>query len=526
MTQPSTFLALSGAFGLTLALVLPWPARGQEGPDAVDRKIMANEKAGSEAMKNLTYLCDEIGPRLTGSKNLRRANEWAANKMKEYGLVEVHQEPWEMPEGWERGIAEARLLEPNTGLKLSLASYGWYPGTKGKIQAPVVALNVASSQDLAKYKGKLKGAVVLSRPPAKLGLADDIDKTAIAKKDPSTDQPMARAADEQRRYIRDLADFLITEGAAAIFTDSAKHYGLLVTTGGWQGKDRPSAGNRLPQLFVAHNHYEMLYRLASRPEPEQTRIELEVRNEYIPGPLAVNNTVGEIRGSEKPEEVVVCGAHLDSWDLGQGATDNGTGAIVVLEAARILGKSEAKPKRTIRFILFTGEEQGLHGSKAYVERHKDEMDKISACLVDDTGTGKIVGVDARHRPVLQPLLAKELAGLKDLGVVSFDNAFISGSDHASFDRAGVPGLLFRQDVAGYRLNHHTQIDTPDRAIEPNLMQAAQVMAISALHIANLDALLPRDKPAAATFRKGRPKDDKKDEKKDDKKDEKKDDKKD
>jgi hypothetical protein len=510
MTLPRAFVALSGSFVLSLGLLLPCPTRGQEGPEGFDQKIMAAEKAGSDAMKNLTYLCDQIGPRLTGSNNLKRANECAANKMKEYGLVEVHQEPWEMPEGWERGIAEARLLEPNTGLKLSLASYGWYPGTKGKIQAPVVALNLSSSQDLAKYKGKLKGAVILSRPPAKLGLADDIDKQSIAKRDPSTDQPTPRAADEQRRYIRELADFLVAEGAAAIFTDSAKHYGLLVTTGGWQGKDRPSAGNRLPQLFVAHNHYEMLYRLASRPAPEQTRIELEVRNEYVPGPLVVNNTVGEIRGSEKPEEIVVCGAHLDSWDLGQGATDNGTGAIVVLEAARLLAKSNAKPKRTIRFILFTGEEQGLHGSKAYVERHKDELSHFSACLVDDTGTGKIVGVDARHRPLLQPLLAKELAGLKELGVVSFDNAFISGSDHASFDRVGVPGLLFRQDVAGYRLNHHTQIDTPDRAIEPNLVQAAQVMAISALHIANLDALLPREKTA---MRKERPSEEKKSEEK-------------
>jgi Iap family predicted aminopeptidase len=369
-----------------------------------------------------------------------------------------------------------------------------------------VALNLTSSKDLVNFKGKLKGAVVLSRPPTKLGLADDIDKQAIAKKEPSPEPSTPRAADEQRRYIRELADFLVAEGAAAIFTDSAKHYGLLVTTGGWMGKDRPSAGNRLPQLFVAHNHYEMLYRLANRPPPAQTRIELEVRNEFIPGPLAVNNTIGEIRGSEKPDEFVICGAHLDSWDLGQGATDNGTGAVVVLEAARLLSKSEAKPRRTIRFILFTGEEQGLHGSKAYVERHKDELEHISACLVDDTGTGKIVGVDARHRPVLQPLLAKELAGLKELDVVSFDSAFISGSDHASFDRVGVPGLLFRQDVAGYRLNHHTQIDTPDRAIEANLAQAAQVMAISALHIANLDALLPRDKPA---FKKDRPRDGKK-----------------
>jgi hypothetical protein len=311
---------------------------------------------------------------------------------------------------------------------------------------------------------------------------------------------MARSFEEQRQYLREIAGFLASEGVAAVVVDSAKHYGLLVTTGGWQGKDRPSAGNRVPQLFMAHNHYELLYRLASRAEPAKTRVELDVRNEFIPGPLAVNNTVGEIKGSEKPDEFVVVGAHLDSWDLGQGATDNGTGSVTVLEAARILARSGIKPKRTIRFVLFTGEEQGLHGSKAYTERHKDELERISACFVHDTGTGKIVGIDARHRPVLKPILEKELVSLKDLGVTNFDSAFISGSDHASFDRAGVPGLMFRQEIAGYRLNHHTQIDTPDRAMEPNLIQGAQVMAVTALRIADLDKLLPRDKPV--TGKKG------------------------
>ncbi len=222
---------------------------------------------------------------------------------------------------------------------------------------------------------------------------------------------------------------------------------------------------------------------------------MEVHNEFLPA-VAVNNTVGEIPGADKADEVVVVGAHLDSWDLGQGATDNGTGAVVALEAARALVKSGLKPRRTIRFILFTGEEEGLLGSKAYVEKHKDELPKISACLIDDTGTGKITGFDAKHRPVLQPLLEKELGSLKDLGVTAFDTPFIAGSDHASFDRAGVPGLMARQEVAGYRLNHHSPLDTVDRAIQPNLVQAAQVMAATALRVADRDDMLPRDKPDA------------------------------
>ena len=238
----------------------------------------------------------------------------------------------------------------------------------------------------------------------------------------------------------------------------------------------------------------MLYRLATRPAPAQDPRRAGDPQQVPPGPVAVNNTIGEIRGTDKPDEVVVVGAHLDSWDLGQGATDNGTGSIVVLETARVLVKTGLKPRRTIRFILFTGEEQGLLGSKAYVEKHKDEMPKISACLVHDTGTGKVVGFDAKHRPVLQPLLEKELASLKDLGVTAFDTPFIGGSDHASFDKEGVPGLMARQEIAGYRLNHHSPADTVDRAIEPNLIQAAQVMAVTALRIADRDDLLPRDKP--------------------------------
>src|SRR5262249_55494425 len=160
----------------------------------------------------------------------------------------------------------------------------------------------------------------------------------------------------------------------------------------------------------------MLYRLATRPAPARTRIEVEVTNRFIPGPVAVYNTVGEIRGSEKPDEFVVVGAHLDSWDLGQGTTDNGTGSAVGLEAARILARCGTPPRRTIRFVLFTGEEQGLHGSRAYVQKHKDELGRTSCCIVHDTGQGKVTGVTVGARPPVRAILEKELAGLKELGV--------------------------------------------------------------------------------------------------------------
>jgi hypothetical protein len=302
-----------------------------------------------------------------------------------------------------------------------------------------------------------------------------------------------KSFEEAAAFQRELSEFLRAEGAAVLLRDAAKHFGLLYTGGGWRGTDRPSASNRLPSLSVAHNHYEMLHRLATRPEPARTRVEIEVNNKFIPGPIAVYNTVGEIPGTDKADEFVVVGAHLDSWDLGQGTTDNGTGTTVVLEAARLLAKSGVKPHRTIRFVLFTGEEQGLHGSRAYVEKHKDELEKTSACLVHDTGTGKVIGIGAGAWPAVKPVLEPELAALKGLGVTDFSSRAGGGSDHASFARVGVPGLLMRQEVAEYRFTHHSQADTLDRAWEQDLIQGAQVMAVLATRIANLDNLLPRDK---------------------------------
>jgi Zn-dependent M28 family amino/carboxypeptidase len=222
-------------------------------------------------------------------------------------------------------------------------------------------------------------------------------------------------------------------------------------------------------------------------------MELDVTNTFIPGPMKVMNTVGEIKGTDKADEIVVCGAHLDSWDLGQGATDNGTGTCTVLETARILMNCGVKPRRTIRFILFTGEEQGLCGSRAYVEQHKDELKKISGALVHDTGTGKVYGIGAGGRPLVQGIFERELSTLRSLGLTEFRRAGAGGSDHASFDRAGVPGLIFVQEPAGYFLSHHTEADSLDLLREADVIQGAQVMSVAAMRIANLDEMLPREK---------------------------------
>jgi hypothetical protein len=495
---------------------------------ALDQQLIAAGKEGTEVLSNLTFLSDVIGPRLTGSANLKRANEWAAEKMKSYGLTNVKLEPWELPVAWERGTATARIVEPDNGKVLTVAAAGWSPGTKGKIIGDVVVINARSPEELKKYEGKLKGAIVLRGPPANVRPITDLSspfdraggpgggggagqppqppgKTETpAKPGGATPAPGTppRGFDtrggEFGRMRREINEFLKKEGAAVVLQDSSKPHGLLTMSGNWGGRDRATAGDPLPALYITHDHYALLHRLATRPEPAKTRVEVEITNTLIPGPMACYNTVGEIRGTEKPDEFVVLGAHIDSWDLGQGTTDNGTGTCVVLETARILYKCGVKPKRTIRFALFSGEEQGLHGSRAYVQTHKDEMPKTTAAIIHDTGTGKIIGLSLMGREVLKPIMEEELASLKALGVSDISTRTMGGSDHQSFEGGGVPGFMFRQDPAEYRLTHHSQSDTLDKAREPDLIQGAQVMAVIATRLANRPDMLPRDKPTTRT----------------------------
>lgn len=473
------------------------PAAGK----AIDQKLMDQVAKGAQILPNLTYLSDIIGPRLTGTPALNTANTWTAAKMKEYGLANVRLEPWTLPEGWQRGHAQGRILEPNNGRTLALVSMAWAPGTPGKIEADVVIMEAKTVKDLEKYAGKLKGAAVLLGPPTKLRPIADIEKTDDTITPTGAPQDK-RPYEEIAAFRKTLREFLQKEGAAALLQDAGKHLGLLFTTGSWGTSERPSAEQRLPTLFVAHDHYALLYRLASRssilspPVGEgqgggRTRIELDVSNQFIPGPIQCFNTVGEIKGSDKPDEFVVVGAHLDSWDLGQGSLDNGGGSCVVLETARAMVASGIVPKRTIRFVLFTGEEQGLHGSKAYLKQHKDELPHTSACIVHDTGTGKVNGLGWHGRKELGPTLEKELTSLEALGVKQLMGKGFTGSDHYSFDKAGVPGCVFRQEIAGYRFGHHSQADTLEMVREPDLIQGAQVMAITAMRLANMETLLPR-----------------------------------
>ncbi|HMP02022.1 MAG TPA: M20/M25/M40 family metallo-hydrolase [Gemmatales bacterium] len=527
LAKPRTRLGLTALVLTAFVAGLAWPTwASQEAAspaELLDQKIIQSVRDDTQIMVNLGHLSDVIGPRLTGSANLKRANEWAAERMREYGLENVRLEPWEIPIGWERGTAYARIVEPDNSRTLILAAMGWTPGTEGRITGDVVVVRARTPEELQQYKGKLKNAIVLRGPPATIRPITDMERTppAVRPTEPRPTEPTTPVATRPTSpttptsttprptrpgrpegfdtrgalaFRREMAEFFRSEGVAVLLQDAGKPHSMLTMSGGWgRTDDRASAPTPLPAAFMAHEHYALLYRLATRPEPAVTRVEIEINNQFVPGPLTVYNTVGEIRGSEKPDEFVVLGAHIDSWDLASGTTDNGTGTSVVLEAARVLANCGVKPKRTIRFVLFSGEEQGLHGSRAYVRHHEDEMPRTSAAIIHDTGTGRVLSLSLMGREKVRPLLEQEFVSLKALGLRELSIRSSGGSDHQSFEAAGVPGFMFQQDPAEYRLTHHSQTDTLDKARPEELIQGAQVMAVMAMRIANLEELLPRER---------------------------------
>src|SRR4029077_13833278 len=259
----------------------------------------------------------------------------------------------------------------------------------------------------------------------------------------------------------------------------------------------------IPTAFITGEGYRMLFRMMKHGKME---VEIEMTNSFGDKPMDVYNTVAGITGGEKPDEMVIIGAHLDSWDLGTGSTDNGTGSMAVLEAARTLAKLNLKPKRTIRFVLFAGEEQGLYGSEEYVKAHQNELEKISAVLVHDTGTGRVRTLGLHDNYQDRELVDQVLAPLPELKLLEPSMARSYGTDHLSFDEVGVPGFFCMQDGAEYRFTHHSQTDTFDKVWKDDLNQGAQVLATVAYNTAQLPTMLPRrplpynpaPKPASAT----------------------------
>jgi carboxypeptidase Q len=427
--------------------------------------LVQEERQNSRVMETLDHLVNKIGPRLTGSTRLTQACEWARGEFEKLGLKARIEEWGTFPVGYDRGKWSARMTEPEA-LDLTIGFNAWTAGTNGPVTGPAV-LAPTTDEELLSAKEKLKGAWVIS-------LARGPEKYKVAYEEAG------------------IAGVIRTEGGELIHTDGNPR----IT---WD-----KLPTRVVVTMIASQHKKIADLIKAGKDVTLT---LDLPVEFKQGPIKLYNVIAELPGTEKPEELVVVGGHLDSWDGATGTTDNGTGVSTTLEAARLLTKTGAKPKRTIRFMLWSGEEQGLLGSRAFIKAHPEENAKISAVIVHDGGTNYASGINATE--AMAPILEKAFEPLKTLAA---DMPFVVkkvgglpkgiGSDHDSYLSVGVPGFFWLQaGRAKYGLGHHTQNDTYAAAIPEYQRHTSVVVAFGALKIADLPDLLPREKLTAGSKRR-------------------------
>lgn len=418
--------------------------------------------ADSQVMDHLDWLSNRIGPRLTSSDALTTACEWTRDRFKSFGIEDARLEKWgEFPVGFNRGPWSGGIVEPaDKARPLEFGTNSWTAGTKGRVRGLAV-LAPENEEQLSTVKDKLPGAWVLT---TSTGSGDFRAKRDAAYKE-------AGIAGVVRRVNSDL---IVTSGNYKV------EWNGLPTT---------------PTINVVRKDFEALVELVKGEQP--ITLEFDVRNYFKPGPIPLYNVIADIPGTEKPDEYVIVGGHIDSWDGATGTTDNGTGCATALEAARILMQAGVKPKRTIRFMLWSGEEQGLLGSRAYVQQHPELMPKISAVLVHDGGTNYLSGIS--YTAAMKTDMEQAFAPLVGLNAeFPFELRQVpglmgGGSDHASFLAGGAPGFFWRQaGRARYPHTHHTQFDTYDAAIPEYQKHSALVIALGAYGLANLDNLLSRE----------------------------------
>src|SRR5580658_3539230 len=500
----------------------------------------------SHVMEFAYGLMDGIGSRLTGSPNLKKANEWTRDTLTKIGLENAHLEDWgEFGLGWQQRNTWARMPVPDTAVLIVQAT-PWSPSTPGPVTGDVVFVTIQNEKDFDTWKGKLAGKVVLfgamrEVPPVDKPLferytdkeLEDIAEfpvNANAGGIPPEMQARMRERMERLRLIDRIAQFFADEKVAAVIDPSrdGKNGGgsggtFFDDNGATLGRTPYLADKavKIPVVVAAIESYGRLYRLTQAHAPVSVEINVETKftGEHEHG----FDTVAEIPGTDPKlkEQVVMVGGHLDSWIAGTGATDNGAGTIVAMEAVRILKALDVKPRRTIRIALWTGEEQGIFGSKGYCTIHfgsaklstapdqlqlpefmrravgpldvKPEQKLISAYFNVDNGTGKIRGIYTQGNAAIAPIFAQWIAPLKDLGVTTITMRNTGGTDHLSFDAVGIPGFQFIQDMLDYESRtHHSNEDVVERLQPSDLKQIATVEAIFLFNAAQRDQMLPRN----------------------------------
>jgi Iap family predicted aminopeptidase len=378
-------------------------------------------------------------------------------------------------------------------------------GRPGPVTCTALVLDIRDTSDVAKYTGRLAGACVLRSAPRSIGPEFEPARTRQSLEELINPQPRVpnQAGGpgnfQQFQRINALVSQLLRrEQPAAVLTPSNWTYGMFLNGGHYDGRTaRDSVYNPVPHLVVAHEQYGTLYRVAQRNIP--VKLEIDLRTRFLDDTRVPANVTGEIPGTDKADEVVMIGAHYDSWHSGTGATDNAAGSVVMMEAMRILKTLGLPMRRTVRIALWTGEEQGLLGSRAWLRQHKAELPNISAYLNVDNGTGRLRGIWDQSNTAAFPIFQQILSPFQDLGVVVVRHGNTGGTDHLSFVSAGVPGFNFIQDPIEYGTRtHHSNVDTYERLVIDDLKQAATVVAWTAYAIANRAELMPRPVVRPAT----------------------------
>ena len=517
---------------------LPQPAK--ENLDlTMYQRIREEGLTHSHIMEYASALTDDIGPRLTGSPNVKRANEWTRDQLAAMGCSNAHLEDWgEFGMGWQQLNTWVRMASPDTAVFIAQAA-PWSPSSNGAVSGPAVSVEIKKDEDIDKYKGKLGGKIVLL---GEMREVKPVDKPLFERE---SEQDLAKIAEhplleenEYGQYLRDFPkrmalaqktwDLLASEHALGVILPSrdGRNSG---GSGGTIFDDSRGLGmsaykrdhaTPIPVVDMAIENYGRVYRLLKAHVP--VTIEMNVDTKFTGDHEHGFDTIAEIPGADPKlkDEVVMVGGHLDSWASGTGATDNGAGTVVAMEVMRIFNTLQVKPRRTIRIGLWTGEEQGLFGSQGYVKEHfgfvplsttpdqmklpewlrkpagpiqlKPEQEKISGYFNVDNGTGKILGIYLQENAAVRPIFEQWMNPLRDLGVTTITMRDTGGTDHESFDAVGIPGFQFIQDRMDYgSRTHHSNMDVYERLQPGDLAQAATVEAIFVYNTAMRDEMLPR-----------------------------------
>ncbi|HZS10268.1 MAG TPA: M20/M25/M40 family metallo-hydrolase [Blastocatellia bacterium] len=511
--------------------------------DAINR-IRTEGLERSQVMETLSWLTDVYGPRLTNSPNYKAASEWAKNRLAEWGLQNAHLEPWgPFGRGWSLEGFSANVIKPSFTPLIAYPK-AWSPSTNGAVRGSVVYFDTKTEADLEKYKGKLKGAIVLLSPPREVKAhftpegrrQTDEDLLRLANADPSQGgggrnynlTPEMRA---QMELARKKWQMIYDEGSAVVLESGRGDGGTIfvqsVTLPSPSANPMDARAPRayskdtkaIPQAVIAAEQYNRIIRTLTKGVPVE--MEVQVTSRFYDQDLMCSNVIAEIPGTDLKDEVVMVGGHFDSWHSGTGATDNAAGSAVAMEVVRIIQSLGIKPRRTIRIGLWGGEEEGLLGSRAYVSQHfgerqplppgqqpqgggggmmgqqgpltlKPEHAKLAAYFNLDNGTGKIRGVYLQGNDAVRPIFRAWLAPFKEMGASTLTISNTGGTDHLSFDAVGLPGFQFIQDEVEYDTRtHHSNMDVYDRIQADDMKQASVIIASFVYNAAMRDEKLPR-----------------------------------